>query len=360
MPLIKKHIIDNLLETAEIVPVAMQLGLDLKKAGSSFKCCSPWRDEKTPSCMFSEAKNIFKDFSTGKGGSPVNLIMEYKGVSWIDAIHFLADMYHVELEYEQADYEKEQKVSTKQDLLVICEAACKKFQTAFFELPANHPAKVYTLSRFTEDEIIEWKIGYAPNEWGFLRDKAAENGALQMLQEAGLVKLDEKKSYDFFRDRIMFPITDHRGRIVSFGGRDYPGSAADQDKEKKVAKYLNGPETLIYSKSRTLYGLSAALRTIAKEKRVFLVEGYSDVIAQHSNGYTNTVASCGTAFNELLARFLKRFCDNVVLMLDGDEAGIKAAEKNINLLLSEGFMLQVIELPNGADPYSFWNNSNSK
>jgi DNA primase len=359
MPLIKEHIIDQIISGAEIVPVAQQLGLDLKKSGSNWKCCSPWNDEKTPSCMFSETKNIFKDFSSGRGGSPIELIRQVKGVEWLDAIHFLADMYHVELEFEDENAEQQERRTSKEELLKVMEAASLRYAKRLRELSDDHPAKQYVRSRFTDDEILEWGIGYAPDEWGFIRDVAKEKGIVRKVVEAGLVKEGEKNAYDFFRDRIMFPICDVRGRAVSFGGRDYPGSQSDQE-GKKAPKYLNGPDTPIYDKSKTLYGLDRALNHIHKNGFVFLLEGYTDVIALHSHSLMHAVASCGTSLNELHARLINRYTDSITVVMDGDEAGQKAAERNINLLLSEGFKIEVIELPEGEDPASFLSNQKSK
>lgn len=349
MPLLKDHIIDQIKETAEIVEVGQQLGLDLKKSGTNFKCLSPWASEKTPSCVLSPVKNIFKDFSSGKGGGPVQLVKEVKGIEWLDSIKFLADMYHIELQFEEESEEQAEKRASLVELQKLMEASMGYYQSELKNLDDSHPAKIYVNSRFTQAEVIEWKIGYAPESWDFIKKKLVERALLDAGIDAGLIiKKSASKTFDFYRDRVMFPIINHRGQVVSFNGRTYEGSTSDKP------KYLNGPDTPIFKKSNVLIGLDRAIGSRSNDRSVCLVEGPTDVIAMHSGDFTRTVGTCGTSFTPEHIKLLKKYgFSDLVFIGDGDKAGRKALEKNIVSVLSADIRASVIPLPDGQDPYSF-------
>lgn len=347
MSLIAKETVDSIFHTVDIVDVANQLGLDLKKSGSNFKCKSPWVDEKTPSCIISPAKQIFKDFSSGRGGTALTLLMERESLDYPNALKWVADLYNIEVKYEEESEEEIEKRNTKEELLKMMEAARAQYVTALRELHEEHPARIYIDKRFTQDEQLQWGIGYAPEGFDFLTKKLKAKGLIDSGKACGLLKETNGKTFDFYRNRVMIPILNGRGRVVSFGGR-----ALDPQDIKK-AKYLNGPDTEIYTKSKILFGLNFATKKIHQEGFVYLVEGYTDVTTQHHFEVENTIATCGTALCADHIKAISRFTNHVVCLRDGDKAGISATMKDIELLTKNGFKVDVVPLPPGEDPDSY-------
>ncbi len=303
--------------------------------------------------MISERKNIFKDFSSGEGGGPVALAMKYPpGREFRVAIEWLADLMNITLEFEEERPGEEEKRAQVDEVYKILRATNKRYKQNLQELAADHPAKKYVLERFTEEDVLLWGIGYAPLD-NQITKLAKETGTLANGLLAGVIKQGEQGSvyYDSFKHRITFPILDHRGRVVSFGGRLIPS----EPNPKNYPKYLNGRETMVYNKSQVLYGLNMVLQSKTRDKYLFLVEGYTDTIAMHRHGMERTAASCGTALTDDHAKLISRYTDHVILLRDGDEAGQKAAEKDLLILLKYEIRVDVIVLPEGEDPETFMN-----
>lgn len=342
--------IQEVLEAARIEEIIGE-DVQLKNSGANLKGLSPFTAEKTPSFMVSPAKQIFKDFSSGKGGGVVTYLEERKGWSFPEAIKYLAEKYNVELRYEGKEQSKEQ-ISAEKRLLNSLRAAARYYRDKYVEIRGNmpdyltkehHPAVLELEGNrlYSEETIIEWGLGYAPNEWRFLTEKVIPKGYYKECETLGLIKSKNGANFDVLRHRIIFPIHDHMGKLVGFGARALEGGQP---------KYLNSKENPIYDKSRVLYGLHKAADAIREEGFAYLVEGYTDVISMHQAGLCNAVATCGTSLTVKHARVLQRYTNHVVICRDGDPAGMRAAARDLAHLVKIGFKSDICQLPLGEDP----------
>tara|TARA_B100000497_G_scaffold61605_1_gene69920 strand:- start:637 stop:2556 length:1920 start_codon:yes stop_codon:yes gene_type:complete len=323
--------------------------VQLKKAGSNFKGLSPFSEERTPSFMVSPVKQIWKDFSTGKGGTVVSFLMEHEHFTYPEAIKYLAKKYNIEIEETvQSDAEKE-AAGERESMYLVSEFANSYYQNI---LHKTDPGKAIGLSYFkergfTDETIKKFQLGYSTDEWSGFTDAAVKKGyQLKYLEKTGLTIVKEEKQFDRFKGRVMFPIHSMSGRVLGFGGRILA-------KNEKAAKYLNSPESDIYHKSKVLYGIYYAKQTIAKEDNCFLVEGYTDVIQFYQTGVKNVVSSSGTALTSDQIRLINRLTKNITVLFDGDAAGIRASLRGIDLILEQGMNVKVCSFPEGEDPDSF-------
>ena len=323
--------------------------VQLKKAGSNFKGLSPFSEERTPSFMVSPVKQIWKDFSTGKGGTVVSFLMEHEHFTYPEAIKYLAKKYNIEIEETvQSDAEKE-AAGERESMYLVSEFANSYYQNI---LHKTDPGKAIGLSYFkergfTDETIKKFQLGYSTDEWSGFTDAAVKKGyQLKYLEKTGLTIVKEEKQFDRFKGRVMFPIHRMYGRVLGFGGRILA-------KNEKAAKYLNSPESDIYHKSKVLYGIYYAKQTIAKEDNCFLVEGYTDVIQFYQTGVKNVVSSSGTALTSDQIRLINRLTKNITVLFDGDAAGIRASLRGIDLILEQGMNVKVCTFPEGEDPDSF-------
>jgi DNA primase len=323
--------------------------VQLKKAGSNFKGLSPFSEERTPSFMVSPVKQIWKDFSTGKGGTVVSFLMEHEHFTYPEAIKYLAKKYNIEIEETvQSDAEKE-AAGERESMYLVSEYANTYFQNILHKTDAGKAIGLsYFKERgFTDDTINKFQLGYSLDEWSGFTDAAVKKGyQLKYLEKTGLTIVKEEKQFDRFKGRVMFPIHSMSGRVLGFGGRILA-------KNEKAAKYLNSPESDIYHKSKVLYGIYYAKQTIAKEDNCYLVEGYTDVIQFHQTGIKNVVSSSGTALTSDQIRLINRLTKNITVLFDGDAAGIRASLRGIDLILEQGMNVKVCTFPQGEDPDSF-------
>ena len=346
--MISKTTIDQVYETARLEEVIGDF-VQLKKSGSSFKGLSPFSEERTPSFMVSPVKQIWKDFSTGKGGNVVAFLMEHEHFTYPEAIKYLAKKYGIEIEETQQTNEQKEEQSLKESLYLVSEYASKYFQDTMHNTNAGKAiALSYFKERgFTPETIKKFDLGYCLDEWSAFTDTALKKGyKLEFLEGTGLTIVKGEKQFDRFKGRVMFPIQSMSGRVLGFGGRILTN-------DKKAAKYLNSPESDIYHKSKVLYGIFQAKQSIAKEDNCFIVEGYTDVIQFHQSGITNTVSSSGTALTSDQIRLINRLTKNITVLFDGDAAGLRASLRGIDLILEQGMNVKVCTFPEGEDPDSF-------
>jgi len=346
---IPPHIVDDIMQTARIEEVIGEY-VQLKKAGSNLKGLSPFTDEKTPSFVVSPAKQIFKCFSTGKGGTAVTFLMEKEHYSYPEALRWLADKYNIALPEEKpATAEELAAISERESLHIINEFAKEHFKKNLHE---SEEGKAVGLSYFIErgfrkDIIEKFQLGYCLNVSNDFTETALAKGyKLEYLEKVGLVKSKDDRQFDFFRGRVMFPIHSVTGRILGFGGRTLIT-------DKKVAKYFNSPESIVYNKSEILYGLHFAKGDIVKYDNCYLCEGYTDVISMYQAGIQNVVSSSGTSLTREQIKLVRRYTQNITILYDGDAAGIKASFRGIDLILEEGLNVQVVLFPDGEDPDSY-------
>jgi len=346
--LISKFTIDQVFETARVEEVIGDF-VQLKKAGSNFKGLSPFSDERTPSFMVSPVKQIWKDFSSGKGGNAVTFLMEHEHFTYPEAIKYLAKKYNIEIEETEQTDEQKEEANERESLYLLNEFANTYFQNILFKTDQGQAIGLsYFKERGFKNETIKtFNLGYALDSWDAFTDEALKQGYLiEYLEKTGLTIVKEDKRFDRFKGRVMFPIHSMSGRILGFGGRIL-GS------DKKAAKYVNSPESEVYHKSKVLYGLFHAKQSIAKEDNCFLVEGYTDVIQFHQRGIRNVVASSGTALTSDQIRLINRLTKNITVLFDGDDAGIRASIRGIDLILEQGMNVKVCTFPKGEDPDSF-------
>lgn len=350
--MISQSTIDRVFETARVEEVIGDF-VQLKKAGSNFKGLSPFSDERTPSFMVSPVKQIWKDFSSGKGGNAVTFLMEHEHFTYPEAIKYLAKKYNIEIEEtEQTDEQKEQ-ANERESLYLVNAFANEYFQET---LHGNDLGKAIGLSYFkergfTDETIKKFNLGYSLDEWQAFTDVALDKGyQLEYLEKTGLTIVKDDRRFDRFKGRVMFPIHSMSGRILGFGGRILGN-------DKKAAKYLNSPESEVYHKSKILYGIYYAKQSIAKEDNCYLVEGYTDVIQFYQTGIKNVVASSGTALTPEQIRLVNRLTKNITVLFDGDAAGIRASLRGIDLILEQGMNVKVCTFPEGEDPDSFAKNN---
>ena len=346
--MISKSTIDQVFDTARVEEVIGDF-VQLKKSGSNFKGLSPFSEERTPSFMVSPVKQIWKDFSTGKGGTSVSFLMEHEHFTYPEAIKYLARKYNIEVEETvQSDSDKE-AAGERESMYLVSEYARTYFQNTLLKTEAGKAIGLsYFKERgFTDETIKEFQLGYSTEDWSGLTDSALKKGyKLNYLERTGLTIVKETKQFDRFKGRVMFPIHSMSGRILGFGGRILA-------KNEKAAKYLNSPESDIYHKSKVLYGIYYAKQTIAKEDNCYLVEGYTDVIQFHQKGIKNVVSSSGTALTPDQIRLINRLTKNITVLFDGDPAGIRAALRGIDLILEQGMNVKICTFPQGEDPDSF-------
>ncbi|MFT6601663.1 MAG: DNA primase [Dokdonia donghaensis] len=346
--MISKETIDKVFETARVEEVIGDF-VNLKKSGSNFKGLSPFSDERTPSFMVSPVKQIWKDFSTGKGGSAVSFLMEHEHFSYPEAIKYLAKKYNIEVEETERTDEQKEAANERESMYLVSEYARDYFHKTLLN---SEQGKAIGLSYFKERgftaaTIEKFQLGYNPDQWDAFTSEAIRQGyKLDYLEKTGLSIVKGEKQFDRFKGRVMFPIHSMSGRVLGFGGRIL-------DSSKKAAKYLNSPESDIYHKSKVLYGIYYAKQAIAKEDNCYLVEGYTDVIQMFQSGIENVVSSSGTALTPEQIRLINRLTKNITVLFDGDAAGQRAALRGIDLILEQGMNVRVCSFPEGEDPDSF-------
>ncbi len=355
--MISKSTIDQVYETARLEEVIGDF-VQLKKSGSNFKGLSPFTDERSPSFMVSPVKQIWKDFSSGKGGNVVAFLMEHEHFTYPEAIKYLAKKYNIEIEETERTNEEKEQANEKESMYLVSEYAQKYFSEVLWE---REMGKAIGLSYFkergfTEDTIKKFGLGYCLDQWDAFTSTALNKGyKLEYLEKTGLTIVkqqegQESRKFDRFKGRVMFPIHSMSGRVLGFGGRILTN-------DKKAAKYLNSPESDIYHKSKVLYGIYYAKQAIAKEDNCYLVEGYTDVIQFHQRGIHNVVASSGTALTSDQIRLVNRLTKNITVLFDGDAAGLRASLRGIDLILEQGMNVRVCTFPEGEDPDSFSKNN---
>lgn len=346
--MISKSTIDAVFDAARVEEVIGDY-VNLKKSGSNFKGLSPFVNEKTPSFMVSPVKQIWKDFSSGKGGNVISFLMEHEHFSYPEAIRYLAKKYGIEIEETQQTDEEKEHMNEKESMFVVSEYAKKYFHDTMYETEEGKAIGMsYFKERgFTPETIKDFGLGYSPDKWTVFTDDAIQKGySLEYLEKTGLTIVKEDKKFDRFKGRVMFPIQSMSGRVLGFGGRILTN-------DKKAAKYLNSPESDIYHKSKVLYGIYHAKQEIAKKDNCYLVEGYTDVIQMHQAGIKNVVASSGTALTPDQIRLVSRLTKNITMLFDGDAAGVRASLRGVDLILEAGMNVRVCSLPEGEDPDSF-------
>jgi len=347
--MILKSTIDRIMEATDIVEVIGEF-VQLKKRGANYVGLSPFANERTPSFTVSPAKGIFKDFSSGKGGSAVTFLMELEKFTYPEALKWLAKKYSIEVEETVETAENKEEENRRESLMIVSSYAAKFFHESLLD---TDEGKAIGLSYFKErgfssDTIKKFELGYSPDQWEAFTGQALKEGYLEeFLTESGLsVKRDNGSLYDRYRGRVMFPIHSFTGRVIAFGGRTLKS-------DKNVPKYVNSPESEIYHKSSVLYGLHFAKKSIREEDNCYLVEGYADVISVHQAGIENVVASSGTSLTVDQIRLIGRLTKNITILYDGDAAGIKASLRGLDMILEEGLNVKVVLFPDGHDPDSY-------
>lgn len=346
--MIPKDTVDRILDTAQIVDVVGDF-VTLKKRGANYIACCPFHNEKTPSFSVSPSKGIYKCFGCGKSGTAVGFVMEHESLSYAEALKYLAKKYHIEVVEKEESAEDIAQRQRNESLLLVSEYAGNFFQESMQTPEGQAIAYQYFRSRGLEDETIrKYGLGWAPlGRKAFTEAARAAGYKEEFLIETGLsIRYDDGRLVDRFYDRVMFPIHSVSGRVIAFGGRTLKT-------DKSVAKYVNSPETEIYVKSKSLYGIYFAKGEISRKDKCILVEGYLDVLSMHQLGIQNVVASSGTSLTVEQIRLIHKFTDNVTIIYDGDGAGIHAALRGIDLVLKEGMNVKIVLLPDGQDPDDF-------
>ncbi len=343
--------IDRIIDAANIVDVVSEY-VTLRRAGANYKGLCPFHDDKTPSFHVSPAKGICKCFACGEGGNAVHFIMKMEQLTYIEALKFLGKKYGIEVEDKEITPEQRQQLNEREAMFTINEWASQHYH----DILKNHPDGIaiglaYFRSRGFRDDIIEkFRLGFSLDKYDELSTSAAKQGynADYLLKTGLCYQKDNGQITDRYRGRVMFPWYNVSGKIVAFGGR-----VLDSRTKGVSQKYINSPESDIYNKGRELYGIYQAKKQIAREDRVYMVEGYTDVLSMHQCGIENVVANSGTALTESQIRLLHRYTNNITLLYDGDEAGIHAVLRGTDMLLSEGMNVKILLLPDGDDPDSF-------
>ena len=345
--MIPKETIDKIFEAARIEEVVSGF-VQLKKRGANFIGHCPFHDEKTPSFTVSASKGIYKCFGCGKGGNSVSFVMEHEHYSYPEALKYLAEKYSIEVAEKELTPEQNIRANDRDSLYVISSFANKFFQQQLWE---REEGKIVGLSYykergFTEETIKKFQLGYSPKQKDALSKEAIKSSFQQKyLEDSGLSIIKNKSALDRFRERMMFPIHSFSGRVLGFGGRTL--------QKHNKAKYVNSPESLIYLKSKILYGIYFAKQHISKQNNCFIVEGYTDVISLHQAGVENVVSSSGTSLTSEQIKLINRFTKNITILFDGDAAGLKASFRSIDMILAEGMNVKVVLFPDGEDPDSF-------
>lgn len=343
---------------ADIVQVVGHFVQGMKKKGTHYQACCPFHGEKTPSFMVSGPKALYKCFGCGQGGDALRFVMQYAKLDFVQAVEKIAEICGISVQYE-ANYNAEAYKEARERMKTYrqhMDFAYSHFTGKLAEKETDGTTPRYPQAieyaryrRLNDDDIARWGIGFAPNYGTLLTEAFKANGHLPDAEKLGLVRADEAKEgkyYDFFRNRLMFAIHNEQGEVVSFAGRVI-------DADSKQAKYINGLQSPLYNKSAVLYGLYQAAQGIAREKCAILTEGYLDVISMHKAGADNTIATCGTALTDEHLRLLKRYTERIIIMRDGDKAGMAAVEKDVKLATAHGFAADVLILPDDQDPDSF-------
>ncbi|MFI3261428.1 MAG: DNA primase [Rikenellaceae bacterium] len=353
--MIEQSTIDKIFATANIVEVIGDF-VTLKRNGVNYKACCPFHDEKTPSFVVSPAKGFYKCFGCGKGGNVVSFVMDYENIGYVDALIYLAKKYHIEVEQKEQTPEDIARNNARESMMLINSYANDFFQAELKSDEGRTIGLSYFRERgFTDSTIEKFNLGYCPSSGDTFSIKALRAGYKEeYLVGTGLTIAKEQGGYyDRFCGRVMFPIHSISGRVIAFGGRTLRT-------DKKVAKYLNSPESEVYHKSNTLYGVFQAKKAIVEKNFCILVEGYTDVISLHQSGIENVVASSGTSLTIEQIRLISRFTQNVTVLYDGDSAGIKASMRGIDMILAEGLNVRVVMLDEGEDPDSFARNHSAE
>jgi DNA primase len=353
--MITKPTIDRIMEATDIVEVIGEF-VQLKKRGANYVGLSPFANERTPSFTVSPVKGIFKDFSSGKGGSAITFLMELEKFTYPEALKWLAKKYGIEVEETVEAPENREAEDHRESLMIVTGYAAKFFHESLLDTDEgkNIGLSYFKERGFSKDTIAKFELGYSPDQWEAFTGQALKEGYQQIfLEETGLsVKRDNGSLYDRYRGRVMFPIHSAAGRVVGFGGRTLK-------KDKNVPKYVNSPESEIYHKSNILYGFYFAKKAIREEDNCYLVEGYADVISVHQAGIENVVASSGTSLTEDQVKLIGRQTKNLTILYDGDTAGIKAAIRGFSLLYKDKFNVRIVTFPDGHDPDSYVRNQGS-
>jgi DNA primase len=352
--LISKETIEKVFDQARVEEVIGDF-VQLKRSGSNMKGLSPFVNEKSPSFMVSPVKQIWKDFSSGKGGNSVTFLMEHEHFTYPEAIKYLANKYGIEVEETIVSNEDIEQANEKESMYLVSEFARDYFHKTMLNTDEGQAIGLsYFKERgFTKDTIEKFQLGYSPDIWdAFTKEALGKAYKLEYLEKTGLtiVKQEDGKTFDRFKGRVMFPIQSMSGRVLGFGGRILTN-------DKKAAKYLNSPESEIYHKSKVLYGIFQAKQAIAKQDNCYLVEGYTDVIQFNQSGIENVVASSGTALTPDQIRLVNRLTNNITVLFDGDAAGLRASIRGIDLILEAGMNVKVCSFPDGEDPDSFAKNN---
>lgn len=323
--------------------------VSLKKVGANYRGLSPFTNEKTPSFYVSPSKEIFKCFSSGKGGDAISFVMEVEGINYIEALKYLAAKYGIEVQEEEQTDEQIQAQNERDSLFIILNFASEFFKKQLFDSDEGKSIGLsYFKERgFTEQTIKTFELGYSLDQWDALLKEAKSKGHREeILEKAGLILKQENKTYDRFRGRVMFPIQNVAGKVIAFGARTLRT-------DKKQPKYINSPETDVYHKSNILYGIHQARQAIRNEDLCYLVEGYTDVISMHQAGVHNVVASSGTSLTKEQIQLISRYTKNITVLYDGDSAGIKASFRGIDMILEHDLDVHAVVFPDGEDPDSF-------
>jgi len=348
--MIDRATIDKIMDATNIVDVVGEF-VNLRKAGVNYKGLCPFHDDKTPSFMVSPSKQICHCFACGEGGNAINFLMKHEQITYPEALRWLAKKYNIEIQEREISDEEKKEQSERESMFIVNEWACQYFHEILNnDVDGQAIGKQYFRSRGIRDDIIQkFQLGFALTKRDALVNEAHRKGYKdEFLVKTGLCIENERGIYDRFAGRAIFPWLNVSGKVVAFGGRKL--DAATKGVQQK---YVNSPDSEIYHKERELYGIYQAKKAIVKEERVYMVEGYTDVIAMHQCGLENVVANSGTALSVYQIRLLRRFTQNITLLYDGDEAGIHAAMRGTDMLLQEGMKVKVLLLPDGDDPDSF-------
>jgi len=346
--MIPQETIDRIFEAARVEEIVGDF-VELKKAGVNYKGRCPFHDEKTPSFVVSPTKGIYKCFGCGKGGNSIMFLQDLQGANYPEALRYVAEKYNIEIIEESLSPEQESKLSAKESQFIATKFACEFFQDSLWKTAEgkNIGLSYFKERGFSQEIVKQFKLGYSPKKQNSFEKAAIKSGFdKNILIEASLIGTnDDGKSYDKFRERTIFPIHSYSGKVIGFGGRAFSAEAK--------SKYLNSAETLIYDKSKVLYGLYIAKQAISKADKCFIVEGYTDVISMHQNGIENVVSASGTALGSFQIELIKRSTNNIILLFDGDKAGINATIRSIDICLKGEMNVRIASFPEGEDPDSF-------
>lgn len=362
--LISRTTIDDVYAKADLLTVIQRSGVDLKRAGPSWKGCCPFHKEKTPSFVVTPARNMYKCFGCGEGGNnAVSYVMDAQRMTYPDAIRYLADMFGIMVQEEQDTPEQQQKRAERDNVLAFYRRAQATYVKALVDAPQDSPEAKYIRRRFTPEQIDQWGIGLAPDAWQYLTDKAlAQQYKREFLVQTGLIRESEKKEarlYDYFRHRMMIPVHNSRGQVIAYTARVFPHADTDQ-KGNKLGKWINSPTSDLFHKDKTLFGLFQAREAIEDRGGVIMVEGAGDVIHMHHVGLPNTVAGMGTSVTEQHLQTLRNITGKITFFMDGDAAGDKALKRAAVIALGMGFDVKFAQLPSKKDPEDFFSSTADK